>query len=826
MKTSHQKRYYLSDRLNQHLSSILDYPVSLVDAFSGLGKTSAIREYFKHNLPEDAKEYWYTCLYDSADIAWRDICDIFALFDKHTAEQMRLLHMPTRDTLLQFSAIIAKLHCNEETYLIIDNFHLARCSIPNEVIDVFSAHLCPKLHIVFISQHLREKRIAWAYNDNVYEFDSSIFMFTSNDLDALLKLEGLCIPHEHVAELYYMSEGWPAAIAFQIEKYKQTNAFYFNEYAETFIENVFWNQLSMKKKRILLSLSILGDVTPRQAAIMINLDTLPNDVERFLQYNDLVRYHPEQNKYHMNRILQIHLKKRFHKRSSDRFQNRVLNNAGYAYSDMQQYHLAAQCYLMAKNYESILSLPFHIKDIWDQDRRKFLRFLTRLLDQCPEEILCKYPDTLIKFTYTICMEDEHELLQRLSNTIDLAIKKNYIGLCADELAILQNEWLLLQSFFAYTNVEEVYAVRRKVFSALKKPSKFTICDMPWTFGDTSILCNYWCESNKLDQVINYMDVNLPYYLHLKRGHGSGASTALRAETLLMRGQDIEAEILCYKALEEAKAHEQIAICLCVGLVLARIAILRGDTKQYLQAYNYIRSYMNDDADTYIIQMVEACLLVLAMVLKDKDCIPESFYSEEKRTNLNLSKPYYQILKSEILLFDEQYVKVCGTARYVTELSNKPTYLLQIVYNYIFLAVGNQAIGQLSEAKTALREALLIALPDKIYLPFATHWPEISSLFQNPEEFLEKELINERLDDLLITCNRQLKGINIIKKAVLQSEKLSSREKEIAHLARENLSNKEIADMLFISDKTVKTILNNIFKKLEIHKRSDLSKKIL
>jgi len=48
--------------------------------------------------------------------------------------------------------------------------------------------------------------------------------------------------------------------------------------------------------------------------------------------------------------------------------------------------------------------------------------------------------------------------------------------------------------------------------------------------------------------------------------------------------------------------------------------------------------------------------------------------------------------------------------------------------------------------------------------------------------------------------------------------LSSREKEVlAHLSK-GYSNKEIAAALFISDKTVKCHINNIFKKLKINRR--------
>lgn len=52
-------------------------------------------------------------------------------------------------------------------------------------------------------------------------------------------------------------------------------------------------------------------------------------------------------------------------------------------------------------------------------------------------------------------------------------------------------------------------------------------------------------------------------------------------------------------------------------------------------------------------------------------------------------------------------------------------------------------------------------------------------------------------------------------------KLSKREYEVLQLIRDQKSNQEIADHLFVEKSTVKTHINNIYKKLGVTQRGDL-----
>ena len=84
-----------------------------------------------------------------------------------------------------------------------------------------------------------------------------------------------------------------------------------------------------------------------------------------------------------------------------------------------------------------------------------------------------------------------------------------------------------------------------------------------------------------------------------------------------------------------------------------------------------------------------------------------------------------------------------------------------------------------------------------------------------EMWAERKVLTEFLDGLLKKINQQ-------KRPLLKGqEPLTAREQEIVQWVIQGMRNKEIASRLKISEKTVKTHLSNIFRKLNVSRRVEL-----
>ncbi len=80
---------------------------------------------------------------------------------------------------------------------------------------------------------------------------------------------------------------------------------------------------------------------------------------------------------------------------------------------------------------------------------------------------------------------------------------------------------------------------------------------------------------------------------------------------------------------------------------------------------------------------------------------------------------------------------------------------------------------------------------------------------------EAELLNRERETL-----KEREGARMLRD-VLTQRGLSNREAEVAELVTKGLSNKEVASQLFVTEKTVKFHLTNIYKKMNVKSRAQL-----
>jgi LuxR family maltose regulon positive regulatory protein len=401
--------------------------------------------------------------------------------------------------------------------------------------------------------------------------------------------------------------------------------------------------------------------------------------------------------------------------------------------------------------------------------------------------------------------------------------KNSEVLSEVEFKRIKGEFALLTSFDDYNDIKKMSEKHHIALKYLNGPSLFLLPNTPWTFGNVSVLNMFWRETGQLEKELDDMDKCMPIYSKIVQGHGVSANVVMRAEALLLQGYDEDAETLCHKALYLGRSKNQIVLSLCSELLLARIAILRGDLDSYQVALDSLNGYTVKPVDRFVLRAVELCIMSLKLILGETKGLADWIYALESMEKVLYIQaiPYGHLLYGKLLLIEKRYNELYGLSALMKGMAEKMHYLLPQVYHLIFFAVAKYRQGKCAESKESLVRALNIALPDKVYLPFAEYGKEMLHLIE-----LVRPLVSDLkgVDHIIALCRRQ----NVGKEAINgqfspQKTLLTSREREIALLAKDGLTVKQIAECLFISTNTVKSALKNIYNKLGVHSKVQLNK---
>lgn len=184
-------------------------------------------------------------------------------------------------------------------------------------------------------------------------------------------------------------------------------------------------------------------------------------------------------------------------------------------------------------------------------------------------------------------------------------------------------------------------------------------------------------------------------------------------------------------------------------------------------------------------------------------------------------PFARYIFVKMLYIEGAYDKLTAVISILISQSQAERALLSEVYLRIVAAMGFHCTGDEDQAEKHLRAALALALPDRLYAPFAEHRRNLGVGLDrllremDPEGLKKVVSLNAVIQEGWTTLYNSLYGKKL-------SNEMTIREYEVARLVLQGLTNKEIADRLGISINTVKLYLRVIFEKFGINRREDLS----
>lgn len=175
----------------------------------------------------------------------------------------------------------------------------------------------------------------------------------------------------------------------------------------------------------------------------------------------------------------------------------------------------------------------------------------------------------------------------------------------------------------------------------------------------------------------------------------------------------------------------------------------------------------------------------------------------------MTQPYAYIIYGRVLLEQRAYRKLLGTSEYFLGLSAIFPNLLPQVYARLYMAQALNALGRREEACREAAAALELAAPDRVYMPFAENYPGIRPLLP-----LSPEMEPHRGEIARLYRDREACGSGA-------PTPFTPREQDILRCLRQGLTNKEIAQRLYLSPHTVRNTVSIMLKKRSLASREQL-----
>jgi LuxR family maltose regulon positive regulatory protein len=816
---------YFSERITQTMDGIFDHPLTIVEAPMGYGKTTAAKE----RLNKAGVAVLWQSIYDgAAGNFWSGFCKLFAELDMACSLSLAQLGLPD-DSITRQEALdlIEGVTFPGKTVLVIDDYYLIHNADIDDFIVLLVKNEIADLHIVIITRLVTlESLDELKLKGYAHHITKEMFELTPDEIAKYYKLCGISLKADQISKLYEYTEGWISALYLLMLNFIKEGSFEQESSGlqarlipsiYNLLEKVIYAPLSEELKDFLLTVCIFDNFTNEQAAyIWQRPNTVPLLAE-VLARNAFLTYDPRTKAYRLHNILTNYLKGKL-AGVDPIYRQGLYQKAGQWYLKAGDYLEAMQCFYRSGDFDHLLeALEVDKANSIDAEHKETL---IQYFDECPREAREKHPAALRIMGRCMFAFNEKERYTRVCREFMNGIETNG---SLDELQKnkLLGEYELLLAFAAYNDVAEMARHQRRAFALLQGQSSAADLTDSWaSFGSPSNLYLFYRESGKLEQTVGDALEAMSYYTKVTNDTGQSAGYIMVAERHFLMGEFENAEIIMHKVFNSGNPEYRPGMRVRGMFLHARLALVKGDFSTVLSLLHRLREEIYQNKLYLFMHSLDLCEAFIYAHLGQKTRIPLWIAEGEfKKTRLFFPvMGFVNIVYGRVLIINGEYSKLIANSDHFIRIASVFPNLLGQIYTHIQLAAAYKQIYRKDEAFSALKQALDIAMPDKMYMPFVENCDYIKPLL---EQLYREGLYRDDISRILEFAAVYLEVAAAIIKEHFIDEKpeLTERELEIAQLAAEGLTNKAIGARLLISENTVKAELKRIFEKLGIKSRS-------
>lgn len=792
--------------------------VTIFRAPAGYGKTTIV----SHLLSKQSKEIAWVSL-DQADNDpirfWKYTLQAVANALHTNIDQVLspLLHAQDLSSLEYFvNSFVEEINFSEKDLrIVLDDYHLIDNQIIHQLVTQFIENSHHQAHIYLTTRSSLPLPIAkWRVKQWVQEFEMEHLRFSMQEAKQFFALKNSHLAHPDILpHIMKKTEGWISGLILANLANQSETPQQWQEQAQPFISEFLWQEIITTLPRstqdFLIRTSFLNELEPDLCEKLTNVEHSRGILEE-LESKGLFTVRLQSSKpvfrYHhlFQEALQIELKRQY----SNREVLEIVEHTAKLLYDNGYTNSAIELVLQYGLYElAVFWISTNLVSIYIAGHTAtFLRWLNLLRSN---QYRVTYEMLLQGYLTAISMlefDTANELMQELD------------FLQETEQWMQKEENLSLAAAFGITkayalvasggDIKKVKEILRNELPLLKENTytRWASVGNLYNSFEVKLLRTSLSSIGKLPEI-----EELPEIVALFR------ETNLNTLSVAAFIFGIAAECLYeWNSLEEAQKEMAITLKLAHQYKDPSLFI----PMYFLKAKIYAQQCQLNSAQAMLTQLSQEITekhwhnsiqtMKAYCYILDGDSQNAEFILQKTKTN----QPFWQLVYARLLLLKDQPHEALPLIIQVKTKAQYEGQIATIIEATVLEAICHYRLGNKKLALTTLHEALL---PASKYYYVRTFLDE-KEIIPLLDEYFKLNSLEEMWETVPAHYFDYLKK-NYTSTNLTENDILTPREREIYNLLAEGITNREIAQQLYLSEGTVRVYLSNIYSKLGVTSRT-------
>lgn len=810
---SKQRKLYTRKRLNALLAGMEEYPITVLVASTGYGKTTAVRQY----LSKTKTSSLYISI-TSADekVFWQKLCAAAETVAPQAARDISLIGIPTDD--LKISRIIAILRdqLDQPLILVLDDCQLLpRGSMIFTLITTIIMEEFPNLHLVLLSQIVPPIKLhTLVFKDYCLLLKRSDLAFTVEETSGYMEMRGIRLAETAVEEIHTKSGGWISILYFISEALRHCQMDYRLQSLNQMFEENFLLFFTWEERDMLVRLSVLDGFTEDLAVAATGNQHISRILSQLERENAFI-VRNDQGVYFFHALLKNYLNSQCVEDEEQKF---LYFRAGRWYLLHKEYVKALDYYWKSGKIELFLETVDAQEQQWFKFCHKQLQMITPTLD---EVLWTRYPVAFLQISFSLLISGKQlyaNLGYRIIKTLEVWCEQ-----CSDPRRNrILGDCILTLTIFGLNEDDDWnrhYCQAQEIFNG--ESSLVLQRTDPITFGMPLFVCLEYRKPGTLDWIVE-QDMCCPLE-KMVPGFGHGMDKIIQAEAALLRCQMDRAYQFAWQAIIASREEQQYFFEMCAEFTLLCTFLFDGN---YIEAVNQLEAMrktatismqnqgmVRQDVYRKTIELSEGFLYT---AVGQVDKIPPVFFEYTGDNNpFMYGMGLYNLLRGRTAYLMGDVAIAASECERILNLRHQNVHQSQLIRLF---ALVQQSLAEKKLLNDELSRKLLVtavqeAAMDGVVLPFVERPSEVLPLLIDVRSQLQDQALIF-LKEVIKCCQRQ-KSIPMNWYVPNSDKSITPRELETLKLVAKGLTHKQIADEMQIKAVTVKKHLISVYAKLGV-----------